>query len=80
MDQAQHMTVTDRFEPKHGVALKCRLLASDNKYLTYPCDGIIHILEMRTTLVPNVAVFHRFENGTLSAPVVVKSPRFEVSA
>lgn len=65
-------------KPKHGFALKVRLLASENEYIAYPAKGVLVIAEQGVTLEPIVAVFHRLrDDGTLGPPVRVRNPRFE---
>lgn len=60
-----------------GLALPVNLLSSSNAYLSYPCLGILVILEHGEDLSINVAVFHRLKNDwTLDAPVEVKDVEF----
>lgn len=61
-----------------GLNLRVTMVGSDNEYLSYPCNGIIQILETGTDESIISAVFRRKdEDGFLNCPVVVKHPRFE---
>lgn len=54
------------------------LINSDNKYLRYPVNGVLVIVEQGTDLSIK-AVFHRLKSdGSLEAPVVVGNPMFTV--
>lgn len=60
-----------------GLALPVNLLSSSNEFLTYPCSGVLEILEHGADLSIVVAVFHRLnKDWTLDAPVEVKNIEF----
>jgi hypothetical protein len=60
--------------------LYVKLEGSDNTYLTYPCFGLLHILEVGTTGSIIVATFRVAQNGILSAPVRVQNATFSYSS
>jgi len=68
-----------QLRPKSGFALPVTLLESDNKYLKYPCDGVIVAFEHGMNLTLVQAVFHAYDwrRDVLGAPVVVKHPKFK---
>lgn len=60
-----------------GLRLKVTLIDSDNKYLNYPCDGIIQILETGIDeSIINAVFMLKDEDGRIKAPVVIKNPLF----
>lgn len=59
--------------------LYVKLTGSENTYLTYPCYGLLEIIEFGTTGSIIVAVFRVAQDGQLSAPVRVVDPKFQYS-
>lgn len=61
-----------------GFAQKIRLLSSSNTYFKYPVIGVLVAIEQGIDLSINHCVFHKLnEDGTLSAPALVKKPVYE---
>lgn len=54
-----------------------KLTGSDNTYLTYPCFGLLEIIEMSTIGTISQAVFRVAIKGELSTPVRVREAKFQ---
>lgn len=54
------------------------LQRSDNRYITYPCMGLLHITEIGTNHSIICATFRAATLTGYAPPVVVRNPRFTV--
>lgn len=59
--------------------LYVKLTGSENQFLTYPCFGLLEIIEFGVSGSIVVAVFRVAKDGKLSAPVEVCDAKFEYS-
>jgi hypothetical protein len=57
--------------------LAVMLTNSNNRYLTYPCPGLLELFELSTDGRVIVGVFRQYMNGVQrGGPVVVREPQF----
>lgn len=71
--EAEVLRLREENPPKHRERkIKVTLLASDNQYLRYPCEGLLDIWELGTDGSVITKVFHRKEpDGRYGPPVAV---------